>query len=109
MPESFTVCVHPIALTGIEEATDYISEHHSTEKAAEWAAKLFDAIDSLESMPDRCPLAPENAMWGDEELRQLLFQEYPSTDRILFHIDQGRVHVLQVRHGARRWLHDQDE
>ena len=108
MPASFEIGIHPLALQGIEDAVAYISEHHSPEKAAEWADKLFDAIDSLGSMPDRCPLAPENGKWGDEELRQLLFQEYPSTYRILFHIDQNRVHVLQVRHGARRWLHEEE-
>lgn len=109
MPEPFTVRVHPTALQGIEDAVAYVSEHHSTEKAAEWASKIFDTIDSLDSMPDRCPLAPENGKWGDEELRQLLFQEYPSTYRILFHVDRAIVHVLQERHGARLWLHQGDK
>ncbi|MAS05952.1 MAG: hypothetical protein CL534_14910 [Ahrensia sp.] len=56
-------------------------------------------------MPERCPLAPENGKWGTEELRQLLYQEYPSKYRILFHIADNTVHILQVRHGARRYLH----
>ena len=45
MPASFEIGIHPLALQGIEEAVAYISEHHSPEKAAEWADKLFDAIE----------------------------------------------------------------
>lgn len=65
-------------------------------------------IDSLSRMPGRCPQAPENGLWGKEEIRQLLFDEYPSTYRILFVVSEhtNEVHVLNVRHGARRYLHE---
>lgn len=28
--------------------------------------------------PERCPYAPENGLWGNEVLRQLLFHGYSS-------------------------------
>lgn len=54
-------------------------------------------------------LAPENGKWGPEKLRQLLFQDYPSKYRILFPMDGDRVHVIQVRHDARRWFHEGED
>ena len=75
-------------------------------KAIEWTNAIYDSIDSLEKLPERCPLAPENGEWGSEELRQLLFAEYPSKYRVIFHVAEKTVHVLQVRHGARRWMQE---
>jgi plasmid stabilization system protein ParE len=105
----FTIQIHPPAYEDINEAADWIAENVSNEKAIEWLDAIFCCIDSLKKMPERCPLAPENGKWGPEELRQLLFQDYPSKYRILFHLIDETVHVLQVRHGTRRWLHEEDE
>lgn len=70
---------------------------------------MLDEIETLNQMPERCPYAPENGLWGTEELRQLLFQRHPSKYRILFHIDLSTdtVHVLQIRHDAKRYLHEE--
>ena len=57
------------------------------------------AIDSLESMPRRCPRAREHEDIG-VDLRQLLFGVY----RILFVIRDDIVYVVHIRHGARRAL-----
>jgi plasmid stabilization system protein ParE len=68
--------------------------------AAKWFAGLFDAIASLESFPERCPLAPENDMF-EEEIRVHLYR-MSSVYRILFTIQDDRVVVLYVRHSARQ-------
>lgn len=70
--------IHDTALKDIDSAASWIAEKVSAGKASEWIDSLFDTIDTLTEMPERCPLAPENGKWGPEELRQLLFQNYPS-------------------------------
>ncbi|MGV3724800.1 MAG: type II toxin-antitoxin system RelE/ParE family toxin [Actinomycetota bacterium] len=77
-------------------------------QAGRWQSGLEQAFDSLEQLPARCPLAPEDSAF-DVEVRQLLYASY----RILFTLVDGdddgvadTVRVLHVRHGARRWLDD---
>lgn len=79
----------------IEEAEIWIAAD-SPATAERWAKGLFDVLRSLESMPARCPYAPENEEHS-QEIRQLLYGRY----RILFTILPGRVVILHVRHGAR--------
>jgi plasmid stabilization system protein ParE len=79
----------------IEAAQDWISVD-SPDAAARWARGLFEALRSLDIMPARCPLAPENEEHVNE-IRQLVYGRY----RILFTIQPGRVVILHVRHGAR--------
>ena len=50
-------------------------------------------------MPMACGLAPEDDVSG-HEIRQLLFGKY----RVLFTIEETKVFILTVRHGARRFL-----
>jgi len=57
---------------------------------------LRNKFKTLASMPERCPLAPEDGMDG-VTIRHLLYGDY----RILFSIDQGHAVILQIRHGAR--------
>jgi plasmid stabilization system protein ParE len=79
----------------IAEAEDWI-DAESPAAAERWIEALYDALDGLQTMPARCPLAPENKNHG-EEIRQLIYGRY----RVLFTIFPGRVLILHVRHGAR--------
>ena len=45
--------------------------------------------------------------WGNEELRQLLFQKYPSQHRVIFTIHENTVRILNIRHSVRRYLHEE--
>lgn len=105
---AYDIRIHDTALEDIDAAASWIAEKASERKASEWIDSLFETIDTLAEIPRRCPLSPENGKWGPEELRQLLFQDYPSQYRILFHISNQIVHILQVRHGARRYLHEDE-
>lgn len=97
------------AIEDIDNAVTWLSEQ-APHKVAEWFHALESEIQSLESLPQRCPLAPENGRWETElELRQLLFDRYPSTYRIIFTILGDTVRVLQIRHGARRFIFESDE
>jgi plasmid stabilization system protein ParE len=79
----------------IEEIAEWIAAD-SLEAAGRWLDDLLAVVDRLETMPSRCPLAPENES-HTEEIRQLIFGRY----RVLFTIQPGRVVILHVRHGAR--------
>jgi len=48
----------------------------------------------------------ENGLWGKKTIRQLLFTGYSSKYRILFTIEAQQVRILNIRHGARRWMHE---
>jgi plasmid stabilization system protein ParE len=68
-----------------------------------WFNGMMDAIESLASHPQRCPLAPETAFFP-KEIRQLLYGRGRGVHRILFTIKGATVVVLHVRHGARTHL-----
>lgn len=94
----YTVILEAPAIVEAEEAYLYIRQD-APMAADRWFNGLIDAVNSLEEMPRRCPLAPENEFF-DEEIRHLIYGAY----RILFTIEGKSVHVLHVRHGARRYL-----
>jgi plasmid stabilization system protein ParE len=99
----------PRAIEDIKNALNWLSEQ-APHKTVEWIHALESEIQSLEALPQCCPLAPENRRWESElELRQLLFDRYPSIYRIIFTILGDTVRVLQIRHGARRFIFESDE
>jgi len=62
---------------------------------------LEEAIYTLERLPRRCPLAPEDKKTR-LPLRHLLYGRKPNVYRVIYGIDQPRrtVRVLTIRHGA---------
>ena len=104
-----------VSTNALEDAHNALSwmEQHSPTHAAEWYAGLLDAIFSLEEMPRRCGLAPENE-GADEEIRHLLYKRRTVTYRILFSIrqtnveDESIVHIHHIRHGAQRPMTPQE-
>ena len=92
----------PRALANIGEA--YFHLHERSPAAADrWLLGIHEAIQSLRTLPQRRPLAPERAL-AEEEIRQLVFGTY----RILFSIEGTTVGVLHVRHVARGALRPED-
>lgn len=79
----------------IAEAEEWIAAD-SPAVAEQWIDGLLAAIETLATMPARCPLAPEDEDHV-EEIRQLIYQRH----RVMFTILGRRVVVLHVRHGAR--------
>ncbi|HVZ82686.1 MAG TPA: type II toxin-antitoxin system RelE/ParE family toxin [Terracidiphilus sp.] len=73
------------------------AEH--AQAAAAWYRRLKKSILSLEQLPERCPVTPEN-----RRLRHLLFGRKPNVYRVIFRIleKSHRIEVLHIRHGARR-------
>lgn len=102
----YEIVFAPTAEEDLENIAAWLSEN-APHKLREWLLAIRADIETLTLMPERCPLAPENGLWGEEELRQLLFQEYPSKYRVLFTIEGRQVRILNIRHGARRFLHEE--
>ena len=103
--EAYEIVFAPIAREDLRGILLWL-EKEAPEKVSEWYAAIKADIQSLGQMPERCPKAPENGLWGEVELRQLLFQGYPSKYRIIFSVSETRVRILSIRHGARRYLHE---
>ena len=104
--QEYEIVFSPTAYEDLEETLQWL-EKEAPEKVSEWYAEIKAEIGTLSQLPERCPKAPENGLWGDEELRQLLFQGYPSKYRIIFHVSKNTVQILNIRHGARRFLHEE--
>ena len=76
-----------------------------SQAASRWFNGLQDAIDSLATLPNRCPIAPEGRNMK-RELRQLLYGKKPHVYRIIYQVDKTKqmVKVFHIRHGARQPL-----
>ena len=100
---NYRVITEPQAESDIAEAFHWIARD-SPLNAARWQNNLEAVIDSLDTFPERCAIAPETDAF-DYEIRQLLHGNY----RILFTIREQAVYVLHVRHGARQHLTPEGE
>jgi len=78
-------------------AARYILQEAGKQTAVRWYEGLAEAMESLQTWPLRCPLARENSVFRNVELRQLLYQSH----RIIFCVEEEIVHILHVRHIAR--------
>jgi plasmid stabilization system protein ParE len=96
----YTIEVAATAEEEAEAAFNWLSERTSVH-AQEWLDGLYDALHGLAEFPTRWPLARENRR-VEEEIRQLLYGKLPHVYRVLFVIRGNVVHVLHIRHGARR-------
>jgi plasmid stabilization system protein ParE len=70
--------------------------------AIEWLVRFEAELESLASFPERCALAPENALI-EPEIRQLVFGRRQAAYRALFTIVCDEVRVLHIRRAARDW------
>lgn len=95
----YAVVVQPQAEADIEAAYLYLMEAASPDVAIRWFNEIEAAMTTLAEFPKRCPRAPEGAYFS-EDIRHLLVEPY----RVLFTIRAKQVHVLHVRHMARRTL-----
>jgi plasmid stabilization system protein ParE len=96
--KQYAIVILPNAEQEIEAAYLYI-KMDSPINALNWYQAIYRKIQSLASMPLRCPLAPENDFF-EEEIRHLLIDNY----RILFTVKEDTVYILHARHGRQQWL-----
>ncbi|HMD85225.1 MAG TPA: type II toxin-antitoxin system RelE/ParE family toxin [Terriglobia bacterium] len=82
---------------------EWLLTQYAGERGLRWFQGLKEAVASLPELPQRCPLAPENAEFPFEG-RQLLYGRKPHVYRILFAIEGDTVVVLHIRHARRQPL-----
>jgi plasmid stabilization system protein ParE len=88
----------------IRQAVSWWRDNRSRDEAERWYDKIYPAIATLRSHPQRCPIAPESDLLPTG-LRQLHFGlSRKTTHRIVFTIEGENVVVLRVRHVAQRDL-----
>lgn len=94
----YRVVFAPEARQEAVAAAEYIAST-APMAAARWYEGLENAIFSLSTFPNRCPLAPETEFLG-EKLRHYIYGSY----RIIYRVEDSAriVRVLHIRHAARR-------
>ena len=95
----FEVFILPSAERDIGDAYEWSAERDEA-AANRWFNRLAEAMRSLETFPDRAPLAPESK-FSQREIRELFHGRRHDKYRILFTVAEREVDVLHVRHGAR--------
>jgi plasmid stabilization system protein ParE len=104
--QEYEIVFAPTAYEDLDAILEWLSEE-APEKVSEWFKAIQKHINTLSHLPESHPHAAENGLWGEEELRQLLFQQYPSKYRIIYTVSSDTVRILNIRHGARRFLHEE--
>ncbi|MGH9560010.1 MAG: type II toxin-antitoxin system RelE/ParE family toxin [Terracidiphilus sp.] len=96
----YSVEITDAALADAENYVRFLQGERQAPLAAErWWNGLLDAIFSLEMMPGRCPVIPEQRHFA-RELRHLIYRSH----RIIFFMNGNVVTVMRIYHGARRPL-----
>ena len=95
MPTKYRVRISNNAEKDIEEIWTYISAD-SPERAIRFIYDLENQLETLESLPQRCPLIPENEFLGLDHRHLLL-----GNCRAIFRVRDYTVIILRVIHGAR--------
>jgi plasmid stabilization system protein ParE len=95
----YQVIILPSAERDIGEAYEWLAEQDA-EAAIRWYNRLLEVVFSLNTFPERCPLAPETKSFN-REIRETFHGRRQHKYRILFTMSENEVHVLHVRHGAR--------
>ena len=104
---AYRVEMTALAEDDLESMYLWLKSSQSVEIANVWYNQMDAAINSLETFPNRCPVAPEGREFGIE-VRQLLHGNRRSAYRIIFHIKSVSeievVRVLRIRHSAQKNL-----
>jgi toxin ParE1/3/4 len=95
---SYQIIIEKDAEQDIDAATAWLAQYEPA-KAVAWHFDVMEAIDSLQTFPLRCPLAPESETYG-RAIRHLIFKNY----RILYLVVRQTVYVLRVRHSRQDTL-----
>jgi toxin ParE1/3/4 len=93
---AYTVSLTARAERDLARLYDYINAANS-EAARTWYFGLKRKILSLETLPHRCAVTPEN-----KHLRHLLYGHGHNTYRVIYRVRGSEVNVLHIRHGARK-------
>ena len=82
---------------------EWLLSQHAGDTGIRWFLALEQAMASLATFPERCPIAPENVEFPFE-VRHTLYGRKHDVYRILFTIENDTVYILHIRHGRRQHL-----
>ena len=95
MPAKFRVEITRTAETDADEIRRFIGRD-DPDAADRFATELERQVETLERLPERCQLIPENGLLKTA-YRHLLFGDY----RTIFRVSGRTVLVLRIVHGTR--------
>lgn len=91
--KKYSIRYNPEAITDLEDSFEWGLQAWGLDAARKWYIGMNELLmRRLSSMPESCPIAPENNYF-DFEVRQLNYGRY----RILFTIKDNSVRVLYIR------------
>ena len=96
----YDLVVHSDALEDLRRAYTFV-RRHAPQTVDRWFERLFVSTKTLESNPQRCPIARESARVAIE-IREFHFGRRPNLFRILFTIDDNKVRILKIVRAQRR-------
>ena len=76
-----------------------MAAEHAPETAAKWLGRFEQALQTLSTDPQSCPIAPENDL-VDPTIYQFLHGKRSARYRALFIVEGDRVLVLHIRRGT---------
>ena len=91
--KKYRIDIKPTAENDLESRYLQIAEE-SPQHAVRWYLDTIEAIEKLDTLAERCPIAPEDTDI-QKGIRHLILGNY----RVLYLINQNVVEVLHVRHG----------
>lgn len=107
-PHGCAVRIRLTARAGIQAAYDRLADFPGVSTADRWYDGLLDLLAELASYPGRYAPARESPLFHAEvHIALHSLSSRSAVHRVLFTIDEGgedapTVHVLSVRHGARK-------
>ena len=91
--KKYRIDIKPTAESDLESRYLQILEE-SPQNAVSWYLDMISAIEKLDRLAERCPIAPEDEGF-QKGIRHLVIGNY----RVLYWIIEDVVEILHVRHG----------
>jgi plasmid stabilization system protein ParE len=102
----YRVVLQRLANQDLEEAYIKVAKN-APWTASRWLDRFQMALQTLDTNPERCPTARENAKVSIE-LREFHFGKKPYVFRTIFTVDGQTVRILRIRRAQRRYLTRQE-
>src|ERR1039458_2369359 len=98
---AFRVKTTTQAKRDLDDILPRLVSREAGETGLSWFQGLHRAVATLADSPQRCALAPENAVFPFE-VRHLLYGRKPHVYRIIFTIEGNKIGRAHIRHGRRQ-------
>lgn len=97
--KKYKVVLQPLSLRRVRQIDRWGALRWPPDVHARWLDQLEHAIASLDTLPERHPIAPDREAFV-EEIRQIIVEPY----RILYTIKKNEVHIVTLRRTSQKRL-----